>query len=429
MPIIVGKQPTAWKDSAARPTHDFSFLRGGGVSGGGAPKEFIAARPKNTTEKEDEEIKKLQEKAQEGEDLSEMTAEEVLDSDTELGVGTWTAPVLDVDSVIPSLIEGGQLTLNSIKAEYINAETLSAISADLGNITAGTITGATIQTATTGTRFVMTSTGFQGINGAGDVIFEIVLTGGDSGDVIMGDDATGKFAKWDDSAGEFLVNGDTINAETTFQIGGEDVTGTADDLNTAVDGLAWYVVRHTFPFTQSTFGGFPNSWSPDDQGLLVFKQPGDGGGGGFGGVQKYAEFILDFANDFEVELRVAVPVGHTLAFGVSDFTTGTRLTTDATAEGAWFNISNTVIDAVNSDGASANTTDVTGATTPGNSNSYKIIKTGSSIAYYVNGVLETTHTTFISTSTTCAFVIEGTSGNDSNDTELLSGSILFKSKI
>lgn len=429
MPIIVGKQPTAWKDSAARPTHDFSFLRGGGVSGGGAPKEFIAARPKNTTEKEDEEIKKLQEKAQEGEDLSEMTAEEVLDSDTELGVGTWTAPVLDVDSVIPSLIEGGQLTLNSIKAEYINAETLSAISADLGNITAGTITGATIQTATTGTRFVMTSTGFQGINGAGDVIFEIVLTGGDSGDVIMGDDATGRYAKWDDSAGEFLVNGDTINAETTFQIGGEDVTGTADDLNTAVDGLAWYVVRHTFPFDDDTFGSFPNSWTNDADGWLQALQPGDGGGGGFGGVQRYTEFILDFAEDFSVELKVAVPSGHGIGFGVVDFTNGTRFTTDSTAEGGWFDIDSTTIDAVNSNGTSSNTTDVTGGTDPTTLTSYKVVKTGSSIEYYVDGVLETTHTTFISSSTTCAFVIEGTTGNDSNNTELLNGSILFKSKI
>lgn len=286
MPIIVGKQPTAWKDSAARPTHDFSFLRGGGVSGGGAPKEFIAARPKNTTEKEDEEIKKLQEKAQEGEDLSELTVEEVLDSDTELGVGTWTAPVLDVDSVTPSLIEGGQLTLNSIKAEYINAETLSAISADLGEITAGTITGATIQTATSGTRFVMTSTGFQGINSSGDVIFEIVLTGANAGDVIMGDDATGKFAKWDDSAGEFLVNGDTIEGDTVLidgvvasvKFGGDGSDGVlnATSGTTTLDLASQSIAVFNYTSVNISLGATVTFQNPAAGGtIILFKSQGD----------------------------------------------------------------------------------------------------------------------------------------------------------
>ena len=95
-----------------------------------------------------------------------------------------------------------------------------------GAVTAGgTITGATIQTATSGTRFVMTSTAFQGINSAGVVIFEIIISGANAGDVIMGDDATGSYALWDNSAGTFEVFADNIPQLTKGNFGGNGADG------------------------------------------------------------------------------------------------------------------------------------------------------------------------------------------------------------
>ena len=103
-------------------------------------------------------------------------------------------------------IVAGNIAASTITAGKLNVSQLSAIAADFGTITSGTVTGATIRTAASGDRFVMTSTAFQGIETGGNVIFEIILTGGDAGDVIMGDDATNTYAKWDDSEGKFTIS-------------------------------------------------------------------------------------------------------------------------------------------------------------------------------------------------------------------------------
>ena len=87
----------------------------------------------------------------------------------------------------------------------------------------GVITGATIQTSTSGTRFVISPTQFQGINSTGETIFEIIISGANAGDVIMGDDAAGSYAQWDNSAGTFNVFGSNISP--TFGDGSDgDVT-------------------------------------------------------------------------------------------------------------------------------------------------------------------------------------------------------------
>ena len=122
-------------------------------------------------------------------------------------------------------IVAGNIAASTITAGKLTVSQLSAIAADLGTITAGTVTGATIQTASSGTRFVMTSSAFQGINASAAVIFEILLTGGDVGDVIMGDDATGSYAKWDNSAGTFDVFADNIPSASQGTFGGDGSDG------------------------------------------------------------------------------------------------------------------------------------------------------------------------------------------------------------
>ena len=123
-------------------------------------------------------------------------------------------------------IAGGNIAASSIIASKLSVSQLSAITADMGTITAGTITGATIQTASSGTRFVMNSTSFQGINASGTVIFEIIISGTDAGDAIIGDDATSQYAKWDNSASTFKVNG--------FALARQEIFGTGTDGNVTI---------------------------------------------------------------------------------------------------------------------------------------------------------------------------------------------------
>ncbi len=116
-------------------------------------------------------------------------------------------------------VHGGRGGITLTPDAVITA-TLSAISANLGTITAGTVTGAILRTASSGARFVMTSNSFQGIDAGDNVVFEVVLTGADVGDVIIGNEATGKYVWWDNSEGELNYTGksrQTLKLTTIFE--------------------------------------------------------------------------------------------------------------------------------------------------------------------------------------------------------------------
>ena len=125
-------------------------------------------------------------------------------------------------------VDGSTIVAASIAAGTLDVLYLSDITADMGSLTAGTITGALIRTAASGLRFEMTDSTFIGYNSSGDAIFEIVLTGGTAGNVIMGDPTTGQYAQWDNTAQTFSVNGSTI--------ANEDVYGDGADGSVTFDG-------------------------------------------------------------------------------------------------------------------------------------------------------------------------------------------------
>lgn len=125
----------------------------------------------------------------------------------------------------------------TLVAANIITSTLSAISADLGSITAGTVTGATIRTASSGTRFQMTSTAFQGIDASSNVVFEVIIDGANAGDVIIGDDATGNYIQWDNSAGTLSVFGTLIaDSPSLYTLTAGETIAAGDAL-----GLGYYV--------------------------------------------------------------------------------------------------------------------------------------------------------------------------------------------
>lgn len=130
-------------------------------------------------------------------------------------------PLVDGANIGALSIVAGNIAASTITAGKMNVSQLSAIAADMGTITAGTVTGATVQTASSGDRFVMTSTAFQGIETGGNVVFEVLISGANAGDVIMGDDATGSYAIWDDSAGTFEVFADNVPVNTQGTFGGD----------------------------------------------------------------------------------------------------------------------------------------------------------------------------------------------------------------
>lgn len=148
---------------------------------------------------------------------------------------TVTASYVPMGGGGQSLIDGAQIGALSIVAGNIAASTitagklsvsqLSAIAADMGTITAGTVTGATIQTASSGNRFAMTSTAFQGIETGGSVVFEVLVSGVNAGDVIMGDDASGNYAIWDESASRFEVYANNVPQFAQGFFGGDGSDG------------------------------------------------------------------------------------------------------------------------------------------------------------------------------------------------------------
>lgn len=128
---------------------------------------------------------------------------------------------VDGTSIVAGSIVGDNIAANTITAGKLSVTTLSAITADLGTITAGTVTGATIRTSSSNPKFQMDSTTFRGFNSGGDVIFEVIINGANAGDVTMGKESTGQFAKWDDSAGTFSVNGSAISNQDKFGDGSD----------------------------------------------------------------------------------------------------------------------------------------------------------------------------------------------------------------
>lgn len=136
-----------------------------------------------------------------------------------------TTKLITADQITASTITTDEIASNTIVAGNMNVSQLSAITADMGTITAGTVTGATIRTASSGDRFQMTSSAFQGIESGGNVVYEIVLSGANAGDVIMGDDATGSYAQWDDSAGSFTVYADNLPVAQQGTFGGDGSDG------------------------------------------------------------------------------------------------------------------------------------------------------------------------------------------------------------
>ncbi|MFA7287038.1 MAG: LamG-like jellyroll fold domain-containing protein [Patescibacteria group bacterium] len=163
---------------------------------------------------------------------------------TQIATATITAT-----NIASLTITAAEIANATITAGKLTISQLSAITADMGTITAGTVTGATIRTAASGARFQMTSTAFQGINGAGSTIFEVIVSGADAGDVIMGDDATGAYAKWDDSAGTFNVyaNNTVTTSQGTFGGDGSDGALSTSSGTTTIDlgGAAYFVKNYT----------------------------------------------------------------------------------------------------------------------------------------------------------------------------------------
>jgi len=113
-------------------------------------------------------------------------------------------------------IDGGSVYTHTILAEAITTTTLSAIVADLGTITAGTLTGTIIQTAASGSRVLLNTTSLLAYDDAANRVLEVLITGADVGDVIIGDYANAKGIKWDKSAAEFYIKGDITAASGTF---------------------------------------------------------------------------------------------------------------------------------------------------------------------------------------------------------------------
>lgn len=191
-------------------------------------------------------------------------------------------------------------------------------------------------------------------------------------------------------------------------------------------GTALY--RNTF--TESGFGSFPDSVT---DGGMFWWPPNDGGGGGYGGNVYYAEDIVDATNDFDITFTcAAAPAGgNEITIGIGDASgAGGSIASSATIDGAWIEVGFGGAFACNADGTTNTNTDITGAITITDYNTYRILRNGTDIEFYVNGTLATTHTTNLPIGTTRSFWMQAIKGNgtagSSNATRLLKDSIRYR---
>ena len=112
--------------------------------------------------------------------------------------------------ITAATITANEIAANTITANEINVSQLSAIAADLGTVTAGTVTGATLRTAASGSRINMDTTSLVAYDDAAAKVFEVLISGADVGDVIIGDYAGNQGIKYDKSAGTISYRGVTV---------------------------------------------------------------------------------------------------------------------------------------------------------------------------------------------------------------------------
>lgn len=119
-----------------------------------------------------------------------------------------TVANIDAGKITSGYLSSDRIEADSITADKLDVSQLSAIAADLGTIVAGLITGATIRTAASGARSIMDSGGIRSYNSSDTKILDVVASGDDAGDILLGNFAGGNGVKYDSSEGELLVSGD-----------------------------------------------------------------------------------------------------------------------------------------------------------------------------------------------------------------------------
>ena len=123
---------------------------------------------------------------------------------------------IDAGSIVSGYLSADRIEAGSIQAEKLDVDQLSAIAADLGIVTAGTITGATVRTAISGARSIMDIGGMRAYDADNAKILDVIASGDDAGDILLGDYAGGKGIKYDKSAGALHVGGDITATSGLF---------------------------------------------------------------------------------------------------------------------------------------------------------------------------------------------------------------------
>lgn len=183
---------------------------------------------------------------------------------------------IDAANIVAGSITANEIATGTITAAKLTVSQLSAIAADMGTITAGTVTGATIRTAASGARFSMDSTSFTGINSTGITVFELVISGTDAGDVTMGNTASTRYAKWDDSAGTFTVNGYVQSSKGAFGGDGSDgVLSVSSGITTINLGGAQVVTKNYTTISITGTGKIAFSNPHANGTIIIFKSQGN----------------------------------------------------------------------------------------------------------------------------------------------------------
>lgn len=94
-----------------------------------------------------------------------------------------------------------------------------------------------IKTANSGNRIEFDTDAFIGYNSSNQPIFQILLTGANAGDTIIGNEASGNYVKWDESSGILSIDGEIL--ADTITLGDRRFVTTLDFETTDYNTVEW----------------------------------------------------------------------------------------------------------------------------------------------------------------------------------------------
>lgn len=268
-------------------------------------------------------------------------------------------------------------------------------------ITTGIINAVQVRTSLSGARVVIfpdANTGILAEDASGNDVFKVLIGGTDTGDVIMGQEDTGYYAKWDKSVAKFLINGQEASTIKDFS---NALFNQVVFLGSYNDGLlqSGAGVGRLLGTTQVASGVSSTAWLYATDSIVHNNITAAGTGDSWSSPVTW-EFTVSFVVQSAVTQDVFIGLNNTYPVGA------VPANATSTARHIGFFIEDGTIYASNADNTTQTRTSIAASVTLTNLTSYRFVYTvGTNIKFYVKTAsaadytLAATHTTNMPTGT------------------------------